>query len=436
VTTIGSEAQQAVGLLRAGVAALRSLDLSRLSGDELLDVLGEVETQRRAAVAVDHALIAELDQRNVAAAKACRDTVTLVALLLRIDAGEAKARVEAARELGPRRGLTGEALGPIFEHAAAAVAQGAISAQAARIVTRTIDALPADVQAARDVEIEQYLVEQARFFAAKDLRLIARRLVDTYDQDGRLASDADRERRRGITARQHADGTVSGSYCTDAVCGEALMTFFDAAAQPVAGPDGERDPRTGAQRRHDAIRDGLLTVLRSGALPDTGGITTTIVLTMTPGQLTDPDSSERLVATGHGALVDLDSARTLIGDAQVQPVLLGPLKRIEAYGDTHRIFTAGQRLAMIARDRGCSFPGCTVGPSWCEAHHVVPYASGGSTGVGNGTLLCAYHHRYFERLGYECHMIKGVPHWIAPSWIDRRQTPIRNSAHLPGHDPP
>ncbi|HLY34631.1 MAG TPA: DUF222 domain-containing protein, partial [Jatrophihabitantaceae bacterium] len=75
------------------------------------------------------------------------------------------------------------------------------------------------------------------------------------DQDGRLASDADRERRREVTLRQHADGTASGTFRTDAVCGEALLTFFDATAHPVPGPNGEPDPRTAAQRRHDALRD-------------------------------------------------------------------------------------------------------------------------------------------------------------------------------------
>jgi hypothetical protein len=94
------------------------------------------------------------------------------------------------------------------------------------------------------------------------------------------------------------------------------------------------------------------------------------------------------------------------------------VRRIEAYGDTHRIFTANQRLALAARDRGCTFPGCTSGPAWCEAHHVIDYADGGRTSVVNGTLLCPYHHRHFARLGYRCTMINGNPHWIAPAWID------------------
>jgi hypothetical protein len=117
-------------------------------------------------------------------------------------------------------------------------------------------------------------------------------------------------------------------------------------------------------------------------------------------------------------------------------VLVNSLRAIEAYGHTHRIFTAGQRLAMIARDHGCSFPGCTVGPAWCEAHHVEPFVLGGKTSVDNGTLLCGYHHAHFERLGFECTMIDGHPHWIPPRWIDAGRTPIRNTAHLPGPEPP
>jgi uncharacterized protein DUF222 len=410
-----------------------------LSSGELLELLRGLEVARHRAACADHTVVAEIDQRGVAGERACRDTVTLLALLLRVDPREASARVAAARELGPRRALSGEALPPIFATTADAIADAAISAQAARIVTATVEALPDDVRATRDLEIESYLVEQARRFAPRDLRVIARRLIDTYDQDGRLASDADRERRRDMTMHHHADGTVSGRYRTDAVCGEAILTFFDATARPVTGPNGEPDPRNAGQRRHDALRDGLLAVLRSGQLPATGGVTATIVLTMTPDQLDAHQDAHRsgcgLVPTGHGSLMSPGAAQSLLGDAQLHPVLLGSLKRVDAYGDTHRIFTAGQRLTLIARDHGRSFPGCTVGPAWCQAHHVVPYALGGKTSVDDGALLCGYHHRYFEQLGYRCDMRGGVPCWVAPSWIDQAQTPVRNTAHLPQPEP-
>src|SRR5262249_12407760 len=97
-----------------------------------------------------------------------------------------------------------------------------------------------------------------------------------------------------------------------------------------------------------------------------------------------------------------------------------------------RIFTEGQRLAMIARDQGCSFPGCTVPPAWCEAHHIIAWHDGGETSIENGTLVCPYHHRSFEQLGYHCVMLDRIPHRIPPAWIDPTQTPIRNHTHTPG----
>ena len=138
--------------------------------------------------------------------------------------------------------------------------------------------------------------------------------------------------------------------------------------------------------------------------------------------------------TNHGAFLTLSEVAPLFGDAQILPVVLsglGSVRRIEAYGDKHRIFTENQRLALAARDHGCSFPGCSSTPAYCEAHHVVEHHDGGPTSTENGTLLCPYHHRNFERLGYRCTMLDGVPHWIPPTWIDPTQTPVRNTAHDP-----
>ena len=40
-----------------------------------------------------------------------------------------------------------------------------------------------------------------------------------------------------------------------------------------------------------------------------------------------------------------------------------------------------------------------------------------------------------EQLGYRCDMRSGVPYWVAPTWIDRSETPVRNTAHLPQPEP-
>jgi len=443
-----SPRERVVAQFRELVDALRELPLSAMADGELLELVRELETERTRLDGADHQLVAEIDTRRLAFEYGCRDTTALLTLMLRIDPGRAKARVCAARDLGPRVGLSGEQLEPIYPLVAAAVASGAISSVHACIVTETIDALPADVQTARGIEIEQTLVDEATKFGPRDLRLIARRLHETYDQDGRLASDEDRARRRFLDVRAHADGTVSGSFHTDAETGEALLAVLDAGSKPKPATDGTADPRSARQRRHDALGDLLLLGLRSGELPATGGVTTTIVLMMTPEQFARARCSgsqthapregrprgptDDLVRTGHGALLSLEQVEPLVGDARVFPVVLDSVRGVQSYGSLHRIFTEGQRLAMTARDRGCSFPGCSVPPAWCEAHHVIEASAGGATSVANGTLLCGMHHREFARLGYRCVMLDGIPHWIAPAWIDPSRTPTRNTAHTAG----
>jgi len=38
---------------------------------------------------------------------------------------------------------------------------------------------------------------------------------------------------------------------------------------------------------------------------------------------------------------------------------------------TRRIASADQRIVLLARDRGCTRPGCTVAGAHCQVHHAV-----------------------------------------------------------------
>src|SRR5882762_4612072 len=96
------------------VDALIALDLTRLSRDELLELLRGVETQRRRLPVVDHGLIAELDHRGAAGELMARDTATLLREVLRVAPREAKARHEAALDLGPRYSFAGQLQPPLL----------------------------------------------------------------------------------------------------------------------------------------------------------------------------------------------------------------------------------------------------------------------------------------------------------------------------------
>ena len=90
-------------------------------------------------------------------------------------------------------------------------------------------------------------------------------------------------------------------------------------------------------------------------------------------------------------------------------------------GRMRRIATLGQTAALIARDHGCSFPGCDTAPEWCERHHIRPWSEGGLTDLDNLTLLCPYHHHNFASRGWHCQINPdGLPEWRPPNWVDRR----------------
>jgi hypothetical protein len=100
-----------------------------------------------------------------------------------------------------------------------------------------------------------------------------------------------------------------------------------------------------------------------------------------------------------------------------------------ALGRSVRIATPGQTIALAARDRGCTAPGCDRPPAYCQRHHVRSWQHGGGTDIDNLVLLCGYHHREFERAGWRVEVKDGVPWWTPPRWMDPEQKPVRNTMH-------
>jgi len=122
-------------------------------------------------------------------------------------------------------------------------------------------------------------------------------------------------------------------------------------------------------------------------------------------------------------------ALRIAAEADIVPVVLGDAGGVLGYGLTRRTASIGQRRALAARDRGCSFPGCDRPADWCETHHITPWADGGHTDLDNLTLVCGFHHREHRKRGWTCHITNGVPYWRPPSWLDHTQTPRRNTTH-------
>ncbi|HEU5005803.1 MAG TPA: DUF222 domain-containing protein [Jatrophihabitantaceae bacterium] len=412
--------------LRSAVDDLIDLDLNALGRDELVELCRGLETQRRRFPAAEHRLIAELDERGVPGELAMRDSATMLARLLHLDPADARARAASARDLGPRRTVTGERLEPLFPAVAAAQAAGELSPAHVRVITAGLEALPAQVEFAHGRRLEAEMVERARNNDPRTLERQIRRLIEQLDPDGAEPDDREHQRLRGLHLRTNADGSGELRGRLTPMAAASWTAILDALSAPVPSEEGEPDERTASQRRHDALLDAGQRLLRSGSLPDAGGAPVTVLVRVNAEDLNE---SRGFAETEHGDLIRTSEIRRNAGDGQLLFTLLDVTGGIMSFGRMRRLATVAQRRALAVRDGGCSFPGCTAPASWTEVHHIIPWAKGGRTDIALMTLLCGYHHREFERRGWECLMINGVPHWRPPKWIDPDRTPRRNTAH-------
>ena len=98
-----------------------------------------------------------------------------------------------------------------------------------------------------------------------------------------------------------------------------------------------------------------------------------------------------------GDVLSVATVRRLACDAEIIPMVLGTTGEPLDVGRSRRLVTKGLRAALWQRDRGCSFPGCTIPAAWTDAHHVQHWWAGGRTSLLNTALLCRRHHTHVHR---------------------------------------
>lgn len=410
--------------LAAAVDALICLQTDALSPVEVTGLLEQMEVQRRRLEAVDQLLLATVAERGIAGDYGRTSPVDLLVSLLRVSPREAKARVERAQDLGPRRALTGEPLGPIFPAIADAVVEGEISAGHVDVITSCLDRVSIVAKPEVLPAAENLLLEAARHEHPRALAKTAQLLLARLDPDGQEPCDDLAERRRGFSLAKHADGSSTPRGRWSAELTALWEPILDALAAPV--PGDEADQRSASQRRHDAMVEAAGRLLRSGTLPHAGGAPVTVLARTTMTELNDRVG---VAVTGTGSMVSMSRLLQMAADSHVIPVICTDTGGVLAYGRTRRLATVGQRHALAARDGGCCFPGCSRPAAWTEVHHVRDWLDGGPADTDNMCLLCRFHHRTFAKLGWDVVMIDGLPHWIPPAWLDPDRRPIRNTTH-------
>jgi hypothetical protein len=100
---------------------------------------------------------------------------------------------------------------------------------------------------------------------------------------------------------------------------------------------------------------------------------------------------EGLVDTETGP-TSAETARRLACDATLSVLILNGTEPVAA-GPARRTVPPAMRRALEARDQHCTHAECDIPAQWCDAHHIVHWADGGTTDLSNLRLLCRRHRR-------------------------------------------
>ncbi len=261
--------EEAYAAYEAAHARLASLDYTGLDVRTLLELQSRRETLKCAAEAVDHQILAAAQTQATAKEIGAKDWPEVLHVRHRISREEARRRVRDTDNLGPRSAITGEALGPVWELVAAAVAEGAINAEHVAVITWFFGKVP--LWAADPVTMAQCetdLVADARVKTPEDLRRAAADLLYRLDQDGPEPDDEPDPKRSFVMGKRRPDGRTDVTAQLDPEGRAYWEVLFDKYAAPgmcnPADPHPcysgtptqeqiDNDTRTLAQRQYDAF---------------------------------------------------------------------------------------------------------------------------------------------------------------------------------------
>ncbi|UYO96231.1 HNH endonuclease [Microbacterium sp. M28] len=452
-------------------SAVRSGGLGVLSDAEKMEFLRLAGEAQRRLDALVVETVASVDGRpagsgvpTFAAVFGCRNMNELLQRVLRVDATGAGRVTKAAgvvhRDVELTTGARLPARWPALREA---MLDGAIGVAGMLAATDPIertrdriggqDRLRADAELAAcarglgssDPETSEEPAQPAPPATPDDLRQFAQLIATYLDPDGAAPTEAQAAQNRSLTIGRLRDGVypIRGALLPETY--GQLTLILDAQNNPKVGgapdlgvtfrdsdedlldgdgdpfnsdPRAVIDPRTLAQKRHDALAFALGLAARHEDMPSLGGAAPTLVVQVEAEDFVRGTGWARVA--GVDAPVPVSVAAHAACSAMIQRVLFHE-GRIVAISTTDRLFNAHQRRAIVLRDKECLIPGCHVPASWCEIHHVEEHSRGGPTHTDNGVPLCWWHHRTIDHSGWEIRVVRGRPQIRGPAWWDPTQ---------------
>jgi Domain of unknown function (DUF222) len=391
----------------------------------LQDQIRDIEAVSRMLHSMMLDAVADLESRNIAEASGFGTTKRLLAGMLHLSATEAGTRVALATQLSARRTLSGEVLPPELVNTAAGLAAGEIGLGQVRVIAETMRSIPASVGVEQRQAAEADLARYARSFNPASLHKIGRHILAHLDQDGPQPTEEPEPApaARELRFRERRDGRLGFEGFLESEHSAAFRSLIEQLAAPRPATEGILDARTTPQRNADALLEVCGLARAAQACPTTGGEPPHLTVTLAWEALRTGLGTATL---DYGTYLSASAARRWACDAKIIPVVLGGESQPLDVGRAMRTVPLSLRRALVARDRGCAFPGCDRPPGLCHAHHCRHWIDGGDTSVDNCVLLCETHHRHVHHTGWEILIRPGYVDFIPPATIDPDRRPLHN----------
>ncbi len=360
---------------------------------ETIDALGEAIAESAAHVdAATHRLLAQIREFDEAGGWYAQGALSCAHWLswrIGLSPGVAREKVRVARALATLPAIDG------------ALARGELSYCKVRAMTRV--ATP---------DTEEALLDMARHATGAELEKICRlyrAVTRTESKHGAPAADD----RRQVTARATDDGMVRITAVVTAEESARICKAIDTAAERVSA---ETKGRGAALSRADGLAHVAETYLRGDA-PERAPVE--LVVTAPREALSSParvptepqrdlggandqaapGKSTRDIPTIGDTPIPAETSRRLACDAGAVKITTDERGTPLDVGRKTRRVSPAMRRALMLRDSGCAFPGCS-NHRFVDAHHIVHWADGGKTKLENLVLLCRAHHRLLHEVGF------------------------------------
>ncbi len=298
------------------------------------------------------------------------------------------------------------------ELVAAGLAEGVVSQDKARVITKALDKIDADpVASAEDLVLaEKLLVDYATQLTANELHIVGKRILREVDparfEDAEaralLAEEERAQQKTALRVWDNHDGTIGFDGVLPTSVGMRFKRLVEAYAQPRKQKlVGKGAPLPPWERLMGQGFARLLETLDPAALPRHGGDATTINVVISLEELRKDLGTATLgYDETNGTTITAAEARRLACNATIIPWVLGGDGQVLDAGRESRFFQPIQRKAMRLHQKCCQAEGCDMPPEWCDAHHLDPWAAGGKTNLKDGALLCPHHHRLAHNPAY------------------------------------